>query len=106
MRKQAAGGILSCTSSHLREDVPVVESSRGRERLERALEGLDRYKWWISGILAAGTVIWADPADPRSPMTWVVVGLFLVLLWIPAMVRVARGFRRTADAFKDGLNGH
>jgi hypothetical protein len=81
-------------------------SSIGRVRIERALDLLERFRWWISGVLVAGLIIWADPADPRSPMTWILIGLFLLLLWIPGVIRLVQGYRRTAAGFRDGLNGH
>jgi hypothetical protein len=67
------------------------ESSDVRARTGRALQFLDRHPWWLSGILSAGVVIWADPADPHRWMSWLLFGLCLILLWIPAVVRIARG---------------
>jgi hypothetical protein len=73
--------------------------------LEHALDLLDRFKWWVSGVLAFGMVIWADPPDKGSWSARGLFGLFVVLLWIPAAIRTARGFTRAREAFKDGLEG-
>ena len=105
-RGRIAGFIPRTPARLVGDDCPVdPKSSRNRVRLDRTFDWLDHYKWWLSGILAVGVVIWADPADRRSPMAWVVFILCLILLWIPGFVRLGRGIRRTSNAFKDGLDG-
>ena len=69
--------------------------------LKQGLELVDRYRWWISAILSALVVFWIGTADKGRWSTWLIAGLYVLLLWIPFVVRLRLGPIRKGDGTDD-----
>jgi hypothetical protein len=68
------------------------------------LDGLYRWKWWISGVLCA-VLIFVVGAGGSDPLTWMLFGAFALLLWVPVLVRWRRAVRGARNSFREGLDG-
>lgn len=68
------------------------------------LDELYRWKWWISGGLAALLVFATDPRIDDGP-TWIVIALFALLVWLPAAIRWAGSAQSARPRFRERLDG-
>ena len=65
------------------------------------LDKLHRLRWWISAVLVTALVLIAGD-DRGGPLRWLILGLFVALVWAPALFRWSRLARASRDAFRDG----
>jgi uncharacterized membrane protein YtjA (UPF0391 family) len=67
-------------------------------------DDLYRWRWWLSAILIMPAVFGFHVFDgAASPATWVLFALFVILLWIPMLIRWTRAARDAGTAFREGL---
>ncbi|CUR59204.1 hypothetical protein NOCA2570081 [metagenome] len=73
-------------------------------RMPVVIDRLYRLRWWISAVLVAALVFLAGD-ERNGPLRWVILGLFVVLVWAPALFRWSRNARASREAHRDGVNG-